>query len=432
MTDIQSPEHSTLKRRKNLKRISLLILITVAGLVIYRVWGFTQKKAGPQRATRMEIPVEVTPVVSKPLIYSVKVNGDIMPLMQVDLFPKVSGYLERIDVHIGDVVKQGQVIAQIDRTDFLQKVREIEAKVGQAKAQLSELEAGTRTEELRQAEEAVNQARSRFENARLQRERIEALFKRQVISKKEADVADMDYTVAEAQLAASQQQLKLLKEGARQEVREGTQAKLKEMEAILEQERTRLQNSKIVAPFRGEISRKFVDAGALVSPSTPLVSLVHTETLKIVANILEKDIPLLKGGMKARVRVEAYPERIFEGRVEKINSALDLSTRTLQAEIYISNPDRSLKPGMFANVDLILLEKPQALVIPREAVLEGGSEISVFVVEEKLPVRKLITIGYEQDRMVEVLKGLKEGDQVITKGQQLIRNGSTIRVVEGS
>jgi len=435
MTDIQSPEHSSLKSRKNLKRVSLLILITVVGLVIYRVWGFTQKKAAPERAARMEIPVEVTPVVSKPLIYSVKVNGDIMPLMQVDLFPKVSGYLERIDVHIGDTVNQGQVIAQIDRTDFLQKVREIEAKVGQAKAQLSELEAGTRTEELRQAEEAVNQARSRFENARLQRERIEALFKRQVISKKEADVSDMEYAVAEAQLAASQQQLKLLKEGARQEVREGTQAKLREMEAILEQERNHLKETRIVAPFRGEISRKYVDAGALVSPSsppTPIVSLVYTETLKIVANILEKDIPLLKGGMKAKIRVEAYPERIFEGKVEKINSALDLSTRTLQAEIYIPNADRSLKPGMFANVDLVLLERPQALVIPREAVLEGDREMSVFVVEAKQPVRKLITIGYEQDRMVEVLKGLNEGDQVIIKGQQLIRNGSTIRVVEGS
>lgn len=435
MTDIQSPEHSSLKSRKNLKRVSLLILITVVGLVIYRVWGFTQKKAAPQRAARMEIPVEVTPVVSKPLIYSVKVNGDIMPLMQVDLFPKVSGYLERIDVHIGDTVNQGQVIAQIDRTDFLQKVREIEAKVGQAKAQLSELEAGTRTEELRQAEEAVNQARSRFENARLQRERIEALFKRQVISKKEADVSDMEYAVAEAQLAASQQQLKLLKEGARQEVREGTQAKLREMEAILEQERNHLKETRIVVPFRGEISRKYVDAGALVSPSsppTPIVSLVYTETLKIVANILEKDIPLLKGGMKAKIRVEAYPERIFEGKVEKINSALDLSTRTLQVEIYIPNADRSLKPGMFANVDLVLLERPQALVIPREAVLEGDREMSVFVVEAKQPVRKLITIGYEQDRMVEVLKGLNEGDQVIIKGQQLIRNGSTIRVVEGS
>jgi HlyD family secretion protein len=353
-------------------------------------------------------------------------------LMQVDLFPKVSGYLERIDVHIGDVVKQGQVIAQIDSSDFLHKVREIEAKVAQAKANLSELEAGSRPEELRQAEEAVRQAQSRFDNAKLQRERIDALFKRQVISKKEADTAEMEYTVAEAQLAASQQNLKLIREGARQEVREASQAKLKEMEAILEQERTRFKDTKIVAPFRGEISRKYVDAGALVSSSTPLVNLVHTETLKVIANVLEKDVPLLKAGLKAKVRVESYPGRIFEGRVEKINSALDLSTRTLQTEVYIHNSDRSLKPGMFANVEVVLLEKPQTLAIPREAILEAGSEMCVFVVEGKQAVRRDITIGYEQDRMVEVLRGLNEGDQVVIKGQQLIKDGSTIRIIEGS
>jgi len=344
----------------------------------------------------------------------------------------VSGYLERIDVHIGDIVKQGQVIAQIERTDFLQKVKESEAKVDQAKAQLSELEAGTRTEELRQAEEAVKQAQSKFENARLHWERIEALFKRQVISKKEMDSAEMDYTVAGAQLASSQQNLKLLRGGARQEVREATQAKLKEMEAILEQEKTYLQNTKIIAPFRGEISRKYLDAGALVSSSTPLVILVHTETLKIVANVLEKDIPLLKPGMKAKIRTESYPEKVFEGRVEKINSALELSTRTLQAEVYIPNTNRFLKPGMFANVEIVLLEKPQTLVIPREAILETGSEMSVFVVEGKQAVRRPITTGYEQDRMIEVLKGLNQGDQVVIKGQQLIKDGSAIRIVEGS
>jgi membrane fusion protein (multidrug efflux system) len=215
-------------------------------------------------------------------------------------------------------------------------------------------------------------------------------------------------------------------------VREGSQAKLREMEAILEQERTRLQNAKIVAPFRGEVSRKYMDAGALVSPSTPLVSLVHTETLKIVANVLEKDIPLLKAGMKAKIRTESYPGRVFEGRVEKINSALDLSTRTLQAEVYIHNADRSLKPGMFASVEVVLLEKPQTLVIPREAILEAKNEMSVFVVEGKQAVRRPITIGYEQDHMVEVLKGLNQGDQVIIKGQQLIKEGSAVRVVEGS
>jgi multidrug efflux pump subunit AcrA (membrane-fusion protein) len=362
-----------------------------------------------------------------------RVTGDILPLMQVDLFPKVSGYLERIHVHIGDIVKQGQVIAQIDQTDFLHKVREIEAKVAQARALLAEIETGTRTEELRQAEEAVKQAQSRFDNAKLQHERIDALHKREVISKKERDLSDMEYAVAEAQLASSQQQLKLLREGARQEVRDVSRAKLREMEAILEQERNHLKDTKIVAPFQGEISRKYVDAGAFVSPSsppTPLVSLGHIETLKIIANVLEKDIPLLKAGMKAKVRVDSYPERVFEGRVEKINSALDLSTRTLQAEVYIPNLDRFLKPGMFASMEVVLLEKPQTLVIPREAILEAGREMSVFVVEGKQAIRKLITIGYEQDLMIEVLKGLNEGDQVIIKGQQLIKDGFTIRVVK--
>jgi HlyD family secretion protein len=423
------------KGKKRWKWLLLAILVFVAALALYRVWGFTQKRSGTQRAARMEVPVQVIPVVGKPLTYSIKVTGDILPLMQVDLIPKVSGYLERIDVHIGDIVKQGQVIAQIDRTDFLHKVREIDAKVAQAKAQLAEIETGTRAEELRQAEEAVKQAQSRFDNAKLQHERIEALYKREVISKKERDVADMDYTVAEAQLASSQQQLKLLREGARQEVRDATQAKLREMEAILEQERNHLKDTKIIAPFRGEISRKYVDAGAFVSPSsppTPLVNLVHTETLKVVANVLEKDIPLLKPGMKAKIQVDSYPGRVFEGRVEKINSALDLSTRTLQAEIYIFNSDRSLKPGMFANVEVVLLEKPQTLVIPREAIIETGSEMSVFVVEGKQVFRKPITLGYEQDRLVEVLKGLNEGDQVVIKGQQLIKDGSTIRVIEGS
>ncbi len=420
------------ERRRSWKWLLLAVAVILAGLALYRGWGFTQKRPGTQRAARMEVPVQVTAVVSKPLTYSIKMTGDILPLMQVDLFPKVSGYLERIDVHIGDPVKQGQVIAQIDQTDFLQKVKEIDAKVAQAKAQWAEIQTGTRTEELRQAEEAVRQAQSRFENAKLQHERIDALYQKQVISKKERDVSDMDYVVAEAQLASSQQQLKLLREGARKEVKDASQAKLKEMEAILEQERTRLQNTRIAAPFRGEIIRKYVDAGALVSASTPLVSLVHTETLKIVANVLEKDIPLLRAGMSAKIRTDSYPDRVFEGRVEKVNSALDLSTRTLQVEVYIPNPDRFLKPGMFSNVEVVLLEKPQALLIPREAILEAGNEMFVFVVEGNKALRKSVTIGYEQERMVEVLQGLKERDQVVIKGQQMIREGSVIRVVEGS
>lgn len=410
----------------------LALVLIVAGFALFRGLALTQKKAAPQRAKKTEIPVQVSTVLSKPLVYSVSMTGDILPLMQVDLFPRVSGYLERIHVQIGDSVRQGQTIAQIDRTDYLQKVREIEAKAAQARAQLTEIEAGTRAEELRQAEEAVKGAQSRFENARLHRERMENLYKRQVISKKEWDTSEMESSVAESQLASSREHLKLLREGARQEVREATQAKLRETEAILAQEKIRLQHTQLVAPFSGEISRKYTDTGALVSPSTPVVCLIHTDTLKAVAHVMEKDIPLLKTGMNAKIRTEAFPGKIFEGKIARISSALEPTTRTLQAEIEVPNPGRLLKPSMYARIEVVLLEKPRALVIPRHAVvIEGGSK-SIFILDGNQAIRRTVVTGYEQDESVEILEGASEGERVIVKGQERIKDRSTVRVIEGS
>jgi multidrug efflux pump subunit AcrA (membrane-fusion protein) len=423
---------SVIQKKRIWKWLVLPVAVGVGFLLFYQDRSASPKRPGDRKPGRPEILVQVSPVIRKPLTYSLKATGDIVALMQVDLFPKVSGYLERIDVHLGEGVLQGQVLAQIDRSEFLPKVKEVEAKVGQAKAHLMELETGTRTEELRQAEETVKQTQSRFENAKLQRERVEALFKREVISKKEFDTADMEYKVTEAQLASSQQNLKLLQDGARAEVKDAAQAKLKEMEAVLAQEQIRLQNTRIVAPFHGEITRKYVETGALVSPSTPIVTLVHTQTLKVVANVIEKDVPLLKTGMKAKILVEAFPNKVFQGRIERINSALDPSTRTLQAEIYVPNPSRLLKPGMFAKLEVVLAEKPKALVVPREAVLDEKGIRSVFIVNGNQVIRKEVVIGIDQERFLEILDGLKEGEQVIVKGQESVRNGSTVRVVGGS
>jgi HlyD family secretion protein len=419
------------KSRKYRRWILFSVLILIGALALYRGWGATQKKSG-KRNLQIEIPVQISPIVRKTLTYSLVTTGDILPMMQVDLFPKVSGYLERINVNLGDSVHQGQVIAQIDRTEFVQKVKEAEAKVAQAKAYLAEVEAGSRPEELRQAEETVRQAQSRFENAKLQRERVDALFKKQVISKKEADLAEMEYTVAEAQLAASQQNLRLLREGARQEVKEASRAKLKEMEALLAQEQIHLQNTDVVAPFQGEIIRRYVDGGALVSPSTPIVNLVHTMTLKVVANVLERNIPFLKPGMKATIRTEAYPERMFEGRVARINIGLDLSTRTLRSEIEIPNSNRLLKPGMFTRIEVVLLEKPGVLAVPRDAVMEEEGKQFVYLVEGNKATRRPILTGIEQDRFLEVKEGLKERDRVVVRGQEAIKENTTLRIIEGS
>jgi HlyD family secretion protein len=413
------------------KWAALLVLVVVGGLVLYRGWASNQRRAGGSRTPRGEIPVEVSAAGRGDITYVFNATGDVAALMQVDLFPKVSGYLEKISVNLGDPVRQGQAIAQIDRSDFLYKVREAEAKVGQAKAALDELDAGTRSEDIRQAEEAVKQAQSRFDNARAQRDRMEALFKKQIISKKDFDNADTEYAVYDAQLVSSQERLKQLKEGARHEVKDAGRAKLKEMEAILAQEQTRLENTTITAPFSGEVTRRFVDAGALVSPSTPLVTLAHTETLKVTANLLEKDVALVKPGMKVKVRAEAFPEKLFEGTIVRINSALDLATRTLQAEVHIPNPDRMLKPGMFAKLEIALSTKTGVVTIPKVAVVEEGNVQTVFVVENNQALRKPVTIGIEQGDRVEVVQGIREGEQIVVKGQGSLKDRSPVRVIEG-
>lgn len=419
------------KNRPLWKWLVISVLIVLAGLTVYRVLGSPWKQAPRRGAQRPEVPVQVTSVARKAIVYSFRATADIAPLMEVELFPKVSGYLERISVRIGDEVRPGQVIAQIDPSDFLHKVKEIEAKLAQAKAQLSELEAGARPEELREAEEGVKQARSRFENARLQRERVEALFQRQVISKKEMDYAEMEFNVAQAQLAASEQRLHLVREGARREAKEASQAKVREMEALLSQEKIKLAQTSIVAPFRGQISKRNVDPGALVTPSTAIATVVSTDTVKVVAHILEKDIPRVKPGMKVKIEAQAFPGEVFEGRIARVNSALDQATRTLRTEIEIPNPGRRLKPGMFVRLEIVLVEKPGALVVPKYALMEEGAARWVYVVNGNQALRRIVRTGLEQYPDVEVVEGLQEGERIVIKGQESIRNGSTVRVIEG-
>jgi multidrug efflux pump subunit AcrA (membrane-fusion protein) len=432
MTSENHSVTSAKKGKKTLRWALVIAVVGVGGLILYRSWASTEKRSASQRVARGDVPVQVAPPTRQPMTYSLVANGDISPLMQVELSPKVSGYLEKISVQIGDSVKQGQVIAQIDRAEFLQKVKEIEAKLAQAKAAADEIEAGTRSEDIRQAEESVKQAKSRYDNAKAQRERMEALYSRQIISRKDFDNADTECAVCEAQLSANQEKLKQLKEGARQEVREGSRAKVKEMEAILAQEQIRLQNTQIIAPFAGEIVRRNVDSGALVSPSTPVVTLIHLETLKAVANVLEKDVGLVKPGMKAKILTEAYPGKPFEGTVVRINKALDLATRTLQAEITIPNPGHLLKPGMFAKIDMVLKEKPDALTVPRDAVLKEGGKEFVFAVEGNQAIRKPVVTGIEQETLVEIVEGVKDGDKVVVRGQESLKDRSTVRIIEGS
>jgi len=192
---------------------------------------------------------------------------------------------------------------------------------------------------------------------------------------------------------------------------------------------TRLGYARITAPFSGHITRRFLDAGALVSPNnSTLFTLMDIDQMKIIVNVLEKNIPQIKAGKSAVITVDAFPGKTFLGTVSRYSDAVDLSTRTMAVEIDIPNRDQMLKAGMFANVVLVVEEHPDALTVPTQALLSDDAGPYLFVIRQDTARRCSVTPGAEQEGRTEILSGLNPADSVVTTGQQFIRHGSPVVV----
>lgn len=262
-----------------------------------------------------------------------------------------------------------------------------------AKVRSGQLLAMIDTTELRQQ---YQQASATYQNARMNYQRTRDLADQNLVAKQEVDNAEAAMKVAKANydLAA-----------------------------------TRLGYARITAPFAGYITKRYLDAGALVSPgNTTLFTLMDLDHMKVIVNVLEKDIPLIAIGKKAVVTVDAFPGKEFYGNVTRFSQAVDLSTRTMAVEIDIDNTDHRLKPGMFANVTLLVGEHRDALTVPTQAIFKDDNGYYLFVANGETAKRVNVKIGVEQGTKTEILEGLDAAAQVITTGQQLVKADGPISI----
>ncbi len=190
----------------------------------------------------------------------------------------------------------------------------------------------------------------------------------------------------------------------------------------------KLGYARITAPFSGIITRRFLDPGALVTASSStLFTLMDLDSVKVILNILEKDIPRVAQGKSAAIVADAFPDRKFWGRVTRFSEAVDRSTRTMAVEIDIPNPERLLRPGMFASITLIVEEHENALTVPTPAVLKDGQGNYLYMVSADTARKTRVTTGIEQDSLIEILSGIADTTiQVITTGQQFVKDGGPV------
>jgi membrane fusion protein (multidrug efflux system) len=233
-----------------------------------------------------------------------------------------------------------------------------------------------------------------------------------------------------------------------------SQAELDAARASLEQEQAQVENLQAIvakktirAPFAGRLGIRQVNLGQFLNKGEGVVSLQALDPVFVEFAVPQQNLPLIREGLEVRVTIDAFPERSFLGKLTAINPDIDRSSRSLRMQATLSNPEALLRPGMYANVEVVLPEKRSVLVIPSTAVLYATFGDSVFVVEdgEVLPdgsrpmvVRQqLIRTGETQGDFVVVTTGLKEGQRVVTAGAFKLRNGasvieSTVGVVEPS
>lgn len=353
--------------------------------------------------------VEVATVFRAPLSERIIMVGNLIGAVTVDVVAKISGRLESVAVRIGDRVSRGQTIAQVEDREIREQVKQAEASFEVSGA-------------------SVRQREADLKFAEISLERSQNLFSRQLLSKQALDETQARYEAAVAQLDLARAQF--------------DQAK-----ARLEELQINLANTVIPSPVDGFLGKRNLDPGAYVSPNTPVGSVVDIHIVRLVANLVEKDLRRVSVGAPAAVEVDAYPGETFEGHVARVAPVLDPATRTAEMEVEVANHGFRLKPGMYARVRITVDHRAAAVVLPRNALADFEGRLGVFVVQEatrtggdgdsdavagKPPVPEMtarfrpVVTGLQEQELVEIVEGIEEGERVITTGAAALKDGDRI------
>lgn len=343
---------------------------------------------------RVPMTVELGTAKRGDLAAHLTVVGNLIGLQTVDVAPRVQGRLVSVSVDMGDAVRRGQVIAKVEDREIAEQVRQAEASMEVSKATIRQREADLKV-------------------AELNFDRSKNLFSRQLLAKQALDDAESRYLAALAQLDLAK-------------------AQQSQNEARLQELRFNLQNTIIASPVDGFIGKRNVDPGAMVNTNTAVASVVDISRLKLVVNVVEKDLRMVNPGDTGVVEVDAYPGETFNGRIARVAPVLDPATRTASIEIEIPNPGYRLKPGMYARITLTVEERKNTLVAPKNAVIDFENRRGVWVPTEDTRAKFVpVNLGIEGPDTIEILSGLQEGDRFVTTGAGAVRNNDQL-VIAGA
>jgi multidrug efflux pump subunit AcrA (membrane-fusion protein) len=366
------------------------------------------------RKTQAPRDVQVTPAVVDQLVRTIAVTGTLAAEEQVTLSMKVTGRLEQLSVDLGSHVTKGEVIARLAPTDFTLRVNQAEAALQQARARLGLDPAGTDDRVDVEKTGLVRSAKAVLDEARLTQSRTATFVERGISARAELDKADAALKVADGQY-----------QDAIEEVR-NRQAMVEQRRTELELARQALRDSALTAPLGGMVRERQASIGQYLAAGSPVVTIVRVHPLRLRAAVPEREAQSVRAGQLVRVTVEG-DATVHLGRVARVSPAIDEASRSLMIEAEVPNPGAQLRPGSFANAEIVTAAAEKAVLIPSSSIVTFAGVDKVLVVKGGKAVEKRVTTGRREGDRIEIVSGLMAGEQVVVKPGNLVE-GAAVRV----
>jgi RND family efflux transporter MFP subunit len=363
--------------------------------------------------------VAVARAEARNLSHSVVLTAEFKPFQEIDVLAKVAGYVKEIRVDIGDRVQQGQLLATLE-------IPEMESDIARAQAALQRNQA-----EVARAREELQRAQAAHEMNHLAYTRLDSVSKTRpgLVAQQEIDDARGRDLQGEAQVASAKSALTATEEQVR--VAQAEQARIKTM----------FDYTRVTAPFAGVVTKRFANTGSMIQAGTasttqamPIVRLSENDLLRLILPVPESQVPSIRIGKALEVNVPTL-HRTFTGKIARFSNEVQLSTRTMDTEVDVPNPQLIILPGMYAEVNLAIAQTSNAIAVPVQAIGGSDQKPTVLLVNPNGVIEeRAVAVGIETADSAEIKTGLAAGDLVIIGNRSQLKPGQQVvpKVVEMS
>lgn len=379
-------------------RLAVTICLALAGCGDNKPVGAASDPKAPPRARS----VRVAKSTRESIVRTIQTTGTLAARDRVTLAMRVTGRLLEVKIDLGDRVRKGDVIAQIDPTDHRIAVQQATAALQQSRTRLGLPADGTDDTVVALQTPTVRQAAAAMSEARLRRDRAQLLFNQKLIPQSDLETATANFQIAESRYQDSLEEIR------------NRQGQLAQRRADLEMARQQLTYAVLTAPVDGAIVERNVSAGQYIAAGAPVAAIVTIHPLRLRLAVPERAAAKVRAGQSVRIRVDQQDDRHF-GVVARLSPAIEEATRTLLIEAEVPNADGKLRPGAFVHAEILTETDQSAVFIPPSALITFAGLERVMTIADGKTVERPVKTGIREDTRIEIVEGLDAGEAVILR-----------------